>query len=140
MMAIKYISKNKDGIWKISTTKTGKAIKTFNTQKEAIAFAGTIKSTESILIKRENGWSVATGWDLNVATSAKKVAKNSKAQGKSVSQAKAKAVAKVTETPVELKKVETKKKGKSYIKWILLYLFLVAAGTAGFLIYWFLYR
>lgn len=106
-MAIKYISKNKDDVWKVSTTKTGKAIKTFKTQKEAIAYAGTIQNTESILIKRESGWAQATGWDLNVAKEAEKVVKNSKAQGKSTRHAKAKAVAKATDTPTEQIEIKT---------------------------------
>lgn len=100
-MAIKYISKNKDGVWKVSVSKMGKAIKTFETQKEAIAYAGTIKNTESILIKRESGWQQATGWDLNVANEAKAVEEKHTAKGKSKKEAKAHAVAKATDKPVE---------------------------------------
>lgn len=159
-MAIKYISKNKEGVWKVSVTKTGKAIKTFETQKEAIAYAGTIKNTESILIKRETGWQLATGWDLNVAREAEQVVKNSKAQGKSTSQAKAKAVAKATDTQLEIKKVDIspvtkpiektsitktarhhlKKHKKSYLGWALFYFFLIAIVAAAILIYWFMFK
>lgn len=154
-MAIKYISKNKDGLWKIATSKTGKAIKTFETQKEAIAYAGTIKSTESILIKRESGWTVATGWDLNVANAAKSVEKHSKAQGVTSKHAKATAVANVTETPkVEAIKATPVAKTKAaparsaasighksshkglYIS--LAIITLVAIG--GILVWWFLFR
>lgn len=150
-MSIKYISKNKDGLWKIATTKTGKAIKTFETQKEAIAYAGTIKSTESILIKRESGWTVATGWDLNVAKAAKDVEKHSKAQGVTSKHAKATAVANATETPkaeqveatpvaktkTALSKVDASVEGKTSRKWLRITLaFTLIAVIAGVMIWW----
>lgn len=162
-MAIKYISKNKDGLWKIATTKTGKAIKTFNTQKEAIAYAGTIKSTESIMIKRESGWTVATGWDLNVANAAKSVEKHSKAQGVTSKHAKATAVANALDVKpmhkdeptidvaesVKVAKKELKSNSRSassigykssnkglYISLVIITL----AAIAGFLVWWFVIR
>lgn len=117
-MAIKYVSQNKEGLWKVSTTKTGKAIKTFNTQKEAIAYAGTIKSTESILIKRASGWTPASAWDQAVVNKAKEAEKNSKAQGKTTAHAKATAVKNATGAKQEEVKATPKKatKAKAEIK------------------------
>lgn len=67
IMAIRYIHKNKEGQWAISNSETGKALRNAPTQKEAIALAGSMKSTESIMIKRSSGWGTATGWDQKVA-------------------------------------------------------------------------
>ncbi|NQZ66209.1 MAG: DUF2188 domain-containing protein [Mycoplasmatales bacterium] len=55
-MGTKYIYKNKNEKWVISNTKTGKSIKNFDTQKEAIEYAKSLKSTNAIIVKRKSGW------------------------------------------------------------------------------------
>lgn len=221
-MSIKYISKNKDGIWKMSTTKVGKPVKSFAHPKEAITYALSFKNTDSILIKGERGWTELSGWDEHDSYGTRKIANsvlmkktNSKTttvkkpasktvvtkkpkakkvkveKPKKVKKEKAKKlkdkkhkydkqkvktiyiekpvtktvyvekpvvvekiVEKIVEKPV-VKTVVVKKPGKtvvvkkpakiarirnSRIKWPLLFLFILAAISAGFVIYWFLYR
>ena len=58
-MPVKYVSKDKNDNWKISITKSGKAIRVFATQKEAIDFVSNQKNTEGIMVKRKSGWESA---------------------------------------------------------------------------------
>ena len=66
-MAIKYISKSqRNNKWKVSATREGKSIKSFSTQREAIAYAKTLNSTEALQIKRTSRISSATYWDQKI--------------------------------------------------------------------------
>lgn len=142
-MAIKYISQNKDGEWKISTSKTGKAIKNFPTQKEAIAYAATIKDTESIMIKRSSGWTLASSWDQATISKAKSVEKHSKAQGTSAKQAKetavATAVAEKKEVITEKEKEEIKKFSRAKLLYITIATIIVIA-VAAVVLYEFVFK
>lgn len=136
-MAIKYISQNKKGDWKVSTTKTGKAVKNLPTQKEAIAYAATIKDTDAIMIKRASGWALASSWDQSTISKAKEVEKNSKAQGVSTKHAKETAVEKATKPSLELtpkQKAEVSQFNHRRF-WFITIVFLCLAGVLAALLY-----
>ena len=88
-MAIKYISQTKDKKWKVSASKSGKAIAIKDTQKEAIAYSATLKSTENILIKRKSGkWSRPSIWDQRTIKEAEDKLVETKASSKNTARAK----------------------------------------------------
>ena len=85
---IKYISRHPQGGWKISNEKDGKAMKILGTQKEAIVYASTIGTTESILIQRSSGWKPVSGWDAPAMKDAQKKTAAAKKRGLTPGEAK----------------------------------------------------
>lgn len=95
-MAIKYVSKNKDGKWKVSATKTGSAVKVYPTQKEAIIYAAAMNDVDAIMVKRDSGWTLDSSWNQKVKEVAAKKVEAKKSRGKDASQAKAEVVAELS--------------------------------------------
>lgn len=78
---IKYISKNKIGLWTIKNSKSGKNLRVTKTRKEAIALSGTFKNVTKIMIEDSNGWRTANKKEAETANVTKLSANDKKIKG-----------------------------------------------------------
>ncbi len=111
-MSVKYVTRRaEDKKWCVKNAKASKATRVFSTQKEAIQYAGSLKSTTSIMVQSKEGkFRKVSTWDgVKKPVAAKPAAKKETATKKPAAKpATKKATAKPTAKPTA-KKAPVKK-------------------------------